>query len=73
MTNYKVEAHLLITSTTLPNDFTEQLKEDKGCVNGYKLRGDKWKAYTDNQKAQLTDAKNDFFIFTVARIKTSMQ
>lgn len=78
MTNYKVEAYLLITDEqSYPSSFTTLLSQANGCVHGYKCRstdgGSSWKVFNDSQKDLLKDAKNDFFIFTVARIKTSMQ
>lgn len=66
MTNYRVKAYLIVSSSTDENTYSlnTYLKDSE-------LRGSEWSALDSSLISE--DLKNDFFVFTVAKIKTSMQ
>ena len=77
MTNYRVRAYLIV-SDAVPNDISGNYMSNASatdtsgnCLNGYILRSENWKVLSTNVISE--DTKNDFFVFTVAKIKTSMQ
>ncbi|MDD6069476.1 MAG: hypothetical protein PUC12_01495 [Clostridiales bacterium] len=76
MTNYRVKAYLMVTDN-LPgissggSSMNNQGLDNSGCLKGQLLRQNNWSTITGDEFKG--DLKNDFFVFTVAKIKTSMQ
>ena len=86
MTNYRVKAYLLVTDsvpmlTTSGNASSNESKStasttlsgtdiSEGCLKHYWLRDGNWP--TISSDVLTSDLKSDYFVFTVAKIKTSM-
>ena len=77
MTNYRVSAYLIV-SDAVPNHISGNYISNisvgatsDSCLNGYILRNANWSALSEDIISE--DLKNDFFVFTVAKIKTSMR
>lgn len=75
MTNYRVKAFLII-SDEIPTGTDGVIQTTVGdtgntCLKGYTLRSGDWSELSSGLINE--DTKNDFFVFTVAKIKTSMQ
>ncbi len=86
MTNYRVKAYLLVTDslptlTTSGNISSNESESSasttlsgtdssEGCLKHYWLRDGNWPTISDS--VLNSDLKSDYFVFTVAKIKTSM-
>ena len=80
MTNFRVKAFLIV-SDELPdispdgnssgNSGITALNDIGSCLKGVLLRNGNWSTISGD--AMRNDLKNDFFVFTVAKIKTRMQ
>lgn len=80
MTNFRVKAFLIV-SDELPdispdgnssgNSGITALNDTGSCLKGVLLRNGNWSTISGD--AMRNDLKNDFFVFTVAKIKTRMQ
>lgn len=77
MTNYRIKAYLIVSdglpdiSTDVNNHINSTGIALDSCLKGQLLRTGNWSTITGLDTN--ADLKNDFFVFTVAKIKTSMQ
>ncbi len=79
MTNYRVKAYLMV-SDELPSlstssgdsiSYSEPSGDsNSGCLKQYWVRPENWPTISD--KILISDLKSDYFVFTVAKIKTTM-
>lgn len=79
MTNYRVNAYLMV-SDSLPtlstsdgnlNYYSESSGDsNSSCLKRYWVRPENWPTISD--KILISDLKSDYFVFTVAKIKTTM-